>query len=210
VPSQAFALEFVNAPTGISLVIIPVSPAAEKADMLLAHICRFAGLLALPALVSLFAPVTAWCDIYKWTDAEGKIVISDTPPSEPNKVRNFTLVLKEKERAVQTPAPPAQRVATRTEQVLLDRVESLERQLKAQQSPPPAQPAPPAADYQVNSSAPPPPPSDYYSSYDAGYYYVRPPLYPYVVYRAVSRPRPVHHTHSGAFRGGGSVHTARR
>ena len=175
--------------------------------MSLAHICRLDWLFTLPALLALLTPGTAWCDVYKWTDERGNIVISNIRPADPDKVRKFELVLKE--RAAQTP-PPSQPVAARTEQLLMDRVESLERELRARQYPPQV---PSATDYgsYYPAQPPPPPPPGYYSGYDPNYYYPAAPLYSYAVYPArtvVTRPRAVYN-HSSAIRGG-SIHRARR
>ena len=191
-------------PSNKILVIMSFLPAAEKASMLLAPICRLAWLLAPPALLAFLAPASAWCDVYKWTDERGNTVISNIRPADPSKMRNFELVLKE--RAVQTPPPPSQQLPTPAEQLLSERIASLERQLRARQYPPQV---PPATDY--GNYSPPPSPPGYYSSYDPNYYYPGAPLYSYAAYpirTIVGRPRPVY-THTSAMRGG-SIHRVRR
>jgi len=159
-----------------------------------AHSCRPACLSTLPVLLSLLVPATAWCDVYKWTDEKGSTVISNIRPPDPEKLKNFQLVLKE--RATPTPPPPAQPVAARTEQMLQDRVEMLERELRARQNAPQITVVAPAPTY--------PPPTDY-SGYDPGYYYPVVPGYAYAAYRvraAAGRPRVAHHAHGNPVRGG--------
>jgi hypothetical protein len=174
--------------------------AAAKANVLRTRVCGLSCLFALlPAFLSLLAPATAWGDVYKWTDEQGNPVISNVRPANPKKVRNFEVVAKETERA-----------ATRTEQILLDRIDNLERQLRTQQYPPQAQ-AVPSYYGSYNPAQPPPPPPSYYSSNYPDYYYPWLPSYSTVFFPTrtfVSRPR-FGFAHSGFIRGS-SVHRGRR
>ena len=148
----------------------------------------------LPILASLVIPASAWADIYKWTDEQGRINISNVPPPESSKVKNVEIILKETK-----PTAIPDHVATPTEQALLARIKALERQQQQPQSAarPPA--VPPPMPYPGNyPQAPLPPPPSYYdygydSGYDSsdylsdypiyypGYYY---PTYAYPVYPA--------------------------
>jgi hypothetical protein len=161
-------------------------------------------------IVSLFAPVTVRSDIYKWTDEQGGTVISNILPENPDKAKNVERVVKEPK-----PAVPASRpAATPTEQMLLDKIDSLERRLQARTYLPPAPPAPSAvpADYYPDSGYyyPPPQPA-HYTNY-APVYYARPayvypmaPAYSTIVYPRtfVARTTPVRVQH-GNYRGGAS------
>jgi len=135
---------------------------------------------AAAALVLCFAlvlPATARADIYKWTDEQGRTYLSNVPPAPSDKAKNVQLLVKENGPAA---APAQARAATPTEQALLGRIESLERQLQSQPAPAPM--APPAMPY-GSYYAPPPPPatsSNYAGNY-AGYYaggYDYPAYYP--------------------------------
>jgi hypothetical protein len=141
------------------------------------------GLLALvPVLASLALPATAWGDIYKWTDEQGRVNISNIPPPAIGKSKVVEIVLKE-DRPVATP----QHLATPTEQALLGRIESLERQLQSRQTstqtPAAPQPAPYASYYPPGPPPPPPSASAYSSGYVGSYasYY---PSYQYPVARS--------------------------
>ena len=166
-------------------------------------------------LIFLIIPATAWGDIYKWTDEQGKINISNVPPPSAGKAKNIEIVLKETK-----PTP--------IEQALLARIDALERQQQARQYPAqaPAGPPPmPYGGYHPPTPPPPPPPSYYDSGYDTGYdssyspsyyptyypsYY---PTYSYPVVRSYSyasyparayMTRPVFAApRGGSFRGGG-------
>ena len=136
----------------------------------------------LPALALLAQPARA--DVYKWTNAKGGTVISDTLPQPGETVKNFQVVEKSPKpdaRASVATAPVAPpQAATASEQALRSRVEMLERQLQAQQyAPPPAyyppQPLPPPPTYYNNG---------YYPSYAPAYY--APPYYPTYSYPIVS------------------------
>jgi len=158
--------------------------------------------------LSLLIPCAVWGDIYKWTDEKGKINISNLPPPTTAKAKNIEVVLKETKSA----SIPGQG-ASSTEQALLARIETLERQLQARQYATPAPPVPPPApyaSYYPPTPPPPPPASSYYGSGYAsypGYYpsYAYPVASSYVVYPSrayVSRPVFVA-PRSGYFRGGG-------
>ena len=121
----------------------------------------------LPAFISLVIPATAWGDIYKWTDEQGRINISNVPPPTSGKAKNIEIVLKETK-----PSSIPDHAATPTEEALLSRIESLERRLRAQQyaTQAPAVPPPmPYPNYYPPAPPPPPPPSYYDSGYDTGY-----------------------------------------
>lgn len=148
---------------------------------------------ALVLFVSFVIPATARADMYKWTDAEGRTFFSNVAPAPSDKAKNVQLLVKEN--APSATAPAQGHAATPTEQALLGRIESLERQLRMQSSPAPM--APPATPYGTYYAPPPPPASagyyaeDYnYPPYYPNYYYPAPyyasPIYP--VRAFVSRP----------------------
>jgi hypothetical protein len=185
------------------LLITPHLPDTGKADGLLAYICNLSWRAA---FLSLLAPASAWADIYKWIDEQGNTVISNIRPANPQKLTNFELMEKE--------SKPA---ATRMEQALLDRIDSLERRLQTQPYSPPVPAGAPSnyhgGYYPIQAPPPPPPPSNY--SYSPSYY----PSYPYdlwvpsysFVYPArifVNRPN-FRFSHSGSFRGS-RIHHGRR
>jgi hypothetical protein len=149
------------------------------------------------AWLSLLAPTTALADIYMWTDERGGTVISDERPQNPQAVSNFKLLVKESERGPRTEVRVSRQEPTRNEQMLQERVESLERQLQEQRYPPPD--LPPANTYSSGYYAVPTPAPAVV--YDSGYYppyYYAPPAY--VVLGAtsfVSRPFGFGHKHFG-------------
>ena len=161
-------------------------PDSRNADAWFARIDGYSRVLALlAALLALFAPATVWGDIYKWIDERGNTVLSNVKPVDPDAVRNFQLAAKETKTAAQAPAPAQQarpaEVVKPTEQLLLEKIESLERQVQAQQYA--AQAVTPVINY-YTAPAPPPPPN--YYGYDGpgfypGYYYPPPPSYSYIV-----------------------------
>ena len=165
----------------------------------------------LPALISLCVSAAAWGDIYKWTDERGRTVLSNIPPTPADKARNVELVKKENKPAL---APAAAHVATPTEQALLARIESLERQLQAVRSAPQAV-TPPPMPYAGTYAPPPPPPGYYGGAYPTAYpgtYYPYPPVpaYPYVVYPVRTFiSQPVFVTSGRSFHRGGG-HRGRR
>jgi hypothetical protein len=113
-------------------------------------------------LLTLFIP-PVYADIYRWTDENGSTVLSDVPPPEPKKAKNFKTVLKGTAPAAPVAAPASG--PTLAEQELRLRLERLERELQARQY--------------VMVPAPPPPPVDIYyrSAYPNYYYPVRGPSY---------------------------------
>ena len=162
------------------------------------------------ALLSAFAPVIACADIYRWTDERGVTVISNVRPAKLDKARNVELVAKETEVQASSPGP---RAPTNTEQILLDRIDRLERELRAQQYSQPVRAGPPpgySGSYYA-APPPPPPPAYYNDSYYPSYYYPWPPVYSYGAYPArIVVSRPVHVFSHGGFVRGGSVHRGRR
>jgi hypothetical protein len=161
------------------------------------HVKRLARrALVVCGFSSLLVPALAYADVYIWTDERGTTVISDTPPANPKRATNVEVVVKDSERKGAKPRTGA-RETTPTEERLLERIDNLERQLRAQTYTPPPQPAPAYSGTYYTSPPPPPPYDPYYSPYSAypSYY---PPAYPYVVYStpfvrrsfAVGRPFP--------------------
>lgn len=124
--------------------------------------------LLLPAWLGLFAPVAASADIYIWTDERGTTVISDTPPANPKRVANLETVVKEPERKSARPRT-GPREPTPIEQKLLERIDDLERQVRAQtySAPPPPAPAPA---YAVTYSTRPPAPPAYDPFYTPSFF----------------------------------------
>jgi Domain of unknown function (DUF4124) len=190
------------------LLITPHLPNTGRADGLLAYTCNLSWRAAfLSTFLSLLAPASAWADIYKWTDEQGNTVISNVRPTNPQKLTNFELIQKE--------AKPA---ATPMEQVLLDRIDSLERRLQTQPYSPQLPAGSPASYYggyyPLQPPLPPPPPSSY-SSYPPSYYPSSSydlwmPSYSYI-YPArlfVNRPN-FRFSHNGSFRGS-RIHHGRR
>ena len=141
-----------------------------------------AALRGLPLLSLVLGVTSASADLYKWSDERGNLVISNQRPADMGKVRNFELALKEQP-LEERPQGAARGAPTRNEQALLERIDKLERELRAQQSPQRERPAPPLSYSGAYDYAPPPPPpsAGYYSSYYPGYYYPTRP-YSYVVY----------------------------
>jgi hypothetical protein len=127
---------------------------------------------ALTALLLTLAATHASADVYKWADERGMTVISNIPPADPAKVTQLEVVLKEAKAPQMRP----------TEQMLLDRIERLERQVVAQESPREQvvyRTPYPGGHYGSYYAAPPPPPPpaytpDYYPPYNPYNYY-----YPY-------------------------------
>ena len=118
---------------------------------------RIATSVACALAYALF-PAASTADIYIWTDERGTTVISDTRPDNPRALKNFEVVVRDAERS--TRRGSGAREASRTEQKLLDRIEELERQVRAQTytSPPPP-PAPSPSSAVIYSTSPPPPPA---------------------------------------------------
>ena len=161
-------------------------PGSRNAHTRLARVYGFSRVSAfLPVLLSLFAPATAWGDIYKWTDERGNLVISNVQPVPSANVSDVELLAT----AAQSPATSSQQAATPTEQALAARIENLERQLQPQQYAPLPQsiPQPGYSEGYYPASIPPPPESGYYGSYDPGYY----PDYSSGYYPSFFNPWPV-------------------
>jgi len=200
------------------LAIATHSSDRAKAAFVLA---RFRGPSWLPALLTasvlLAIPATALGDIYKWTDEQGRVNISNIPPPDTGKAKDVELVLKEPKTAA-----VKQHLATPTEQALLARIESLERQLQSRQYATQAPPAPPS--YESYYPPAPPPPSyyagpypsyypNYYPSYYAGYYpaYSYPIVSSYVAYPArIHMTRPLFVAPRGGFSHAGGGHGGHR
>ena len=177
------------------MVINSQLPAAINANVSLVPI-RGLG-FALPLLLLLFASTTACADIYKWTDEQGNTVISNVRPTHLDKVKNFEVAVEETKSSV---------AATATKQMLLDKLDRLERQLLAQQYAPGAAVVLPPSYGSYNPALQPPPPPGYYGAYS--------PLvsYPYAFYPAttfVTRPR-FALAHNGIRGGAISIHRGRR
>ena len=168
----------------------------------------FRPIALLPAVILMIVSAPAWGDIFKWTDEQGRINLSNVPPPALGKAKNIEIVLKEA-RSASIP----QHVATPTEQALLARIESLERQLQTRQYAPPVAAVPPSApSVGYYPTAPPPPPPGYYGTY-SGYYpgYSYPVPASYAVYPArayVAQPAYLG-SRSGLAHGGGH-HRGRR
>jgi hypothetical protein len=160
-----------------------------------------AGLLhggAMAALATgMLLPGTALADIYKWADARGVIVLSNVPPDDPRQVTNLEVMAKETQRTYRTPAVAPRHEATPGEQMILDRLESLERQVREQQQMATPAPAPPSAlpaysgAYYATPALPPPsyatyPP--YYDGYSPYYGYAVPNLSVYPGFGSVVLP----------------------
>jgi hypothetical protein len=160
--------------------------------------------LLLPPLLSLAVPATAWADIYKWTDENGGTVFSNVRPAKSARAKDVEVVVQQEAKPVSIP----DRAATRTEQALLARIDSLERRLETRQYA--TLDAPPPVSYSGYYQPTPPPPS----YYDSGYYWNYPGYSPayfypfassYVVYpRRAFVGRPIHVApHGGSFHGRG-------
>jgi hypothetical protein len=117
--------------------------------------------------------VSAYADIYTWTDARGSLNFSNLPPPKSDKVKNVQVVAAGAApvSAAGDPVPPRQ--ASPTERELLARVKNLERQLAEQQKQQLSQQRAAPAYYQ----APPPPPRTYYQPPPPPSYYQPPPAY---------------------------------
>ena len=170
--------------------------------------------VVVPAFILLGASFTAQADIYKWTDEQGRIVVSNIPPVKTAEVKDLDLLVKETK-----PANPPEPGITRNEQALMNRIQVLERQVQAQNNAYQAAPAPPSMAYgsPYPAASMVPPPASYSDAYDPNYYppyypasypsysYPVVPLYSYVVFptrRAISRPA-FGFSHGSAFRAGG-------
>lgn len=136
------------------------------------------SLVVVASAFGAFFASAAAADIYTWTDERGTTVISDTPPANAKRVTDLQVVVREEKKSGKRAGA---RDATATEQKLLDRIDNLERQVRAQA---PAQTysslpsagatLPPAVSYYTPPVAPQPYYDPYY--YDSGYY--APSYYP--------------------------------
>ena len=173
---------------------------------------RLSALFA--ALISLVVPATALGDIYKWVDEQGRISYSDVPPPTSGKAMNVEVVRKDPK-------------LTPSEQALLARIQSLERQVEAQRYVAQAPAVPPPTPYPSYYPPAPPPPSPPPNYYDSGYYgsypsyptyypaYSYPVVASYVAYPArafINRPgfAPSHGGFSHGRGGHGGGHGGRR
>jgi hypothetical protein len=144
------------------------------------------SLLVVASTLCAAVALPALADIYTWTDERGTTVISDTPPANSRRVSDLQVVVRDEKKSARRAGA---REATPTEQKLLDRIDNLERQVRAQtySSPPIAAASPPPA---VSYSTVPLAPPAYAPAYDPYYYdnpayyqpsYYYPPSYSYVV-----------------------------
>jgi hypothetical protein len=148
--------------------------------------------------LSLVVSVPSWGDIYKWTDEQGNAVISNIPP--PKRATKIELIAEETRQVAQVPVT----VSRPAEQMLLDRIEKLERQVRTQPNPSEGQRAVAAPGYSMQAPLPPPPPNYFPIDYANNYYPWAVP-YSYAVFPArtfVSRPT-FPHAQNRAFHGGG-------
>ena len=139
---------------------------------MIASRCTAAAQALLPPLAALLllAPMHASADLYKWTDERGVTVLTNVPPPNPARVRDFEVVLKETKRPSQKPGTYSQEEATPTEQMLLERLDSIERRLAAQQYARDAAPPAPYSGVYYTTPPLPPPAYSYYPAYDPYYY----------------------------------------
>ena len=159
------------------------------------------SLLVVASALTASVALPAFADIYTWTDERGTTVISDTPPANARRVTDLQVVVRDDRKSGKRAGA---REATPTEQKLLDRIDNLERQVRAQtySAPPPA----------VTYSTVPPAPPAYAPAYDPYYYdpgysypsyypsYYYPPAYSYTLPGAVIVGRGfVGHRHHGHF-----------
>ena len=91
------------------------------------------ALLLLTGLLLLTAPTRATADIYKWIDARGVTVLSNSPPEDRSEVTQLEVVAKEVKRSPGTGRLSTSREPEPAEHSLLERIEDLERELRAQQ-----------------------------------------------------------------------------
>jgi hypothetical protein len=103
---------------------------ASRALRRCAKISSRASVLA--GLVSVL-PAPALADLYMWTDERGTVVMSNVMPANPRKVANFEVVVKEEPRQAAAKAAADTHERTANEKLLLDRIDTLEREVRAQQ-----------------------------------------------------------------------------
>jgi hypothetical protein len=135
-----------------------MSPAARFRDEH-RRVPRCALLPCMAALLTPLFALSAGADIYKWVDENGATVITNVRPAKIPYARNFEVVQKDEpgqsSRAGRKPAA--------TEQALQDRIERLERELRAERAARQAQGQPPAS--YAPAYAPPAPAVSYYTPY---------------------------------------------
>ena len=90
-----------------------------------------AGLHGAGATALSFCSV-AVADIYKWTDAQGATVISNVAPQDGRAAQHIEVIAREPKGA-KSSAPAETQIAA-TERRLLERIENLERELRAERS----------------------------------------------------------------------------
>jgi hypothetical protein len=132
------------------------------------------------AFVLIVASASAFADVYRWTDTNGVTVFSSFPPEEGSGARNVVVVAKEKPRVIRGTRESVEDYASAKQQILANRIDSLERQVQAQQY---AQAS--MAQYQAAY------PSGYYTTPEPSYYsepYYDPYNYPYYGYYPYSYP----------------------
>jgi hypothetical protein len=119
------------------------------------------------------APATALADLYTWTDERGTTVLSNVMPSNLKRVKNFEVVVKEEAKPAAPKSAPEVYERATTERLLLDRIDSLEREVKVQQAREKAFAAPPEPQYMaapVGYTADP-----FYPSYYPSFVFPNPP-----------------------------------
>ena len=165
------------------------------------------------AFVLIVAPASAFADVYRWTDTNGTTVFSSSPPEEGSDARNVVIVAKEKPRVIRGTKETIEDYAAANQQILSSRIDSLERQVQAQQyaqaSMPQYQAAYPSDYY--STPAPTYYSEPYYDPYSYPYYGSYPYSYPYSYYPPVTvfvRPRGFasHRTFARPFVHGAVVH----
>lgn len=167
---------------------------------------RPARMLALlPLLAAILSPAGARADLYRWTDEEGRTVISDMLPLDPGKVSGMKLLARASKAVTPAPATASVPAADAKQQELEARIADLERRLQEQ----PTAPAPPAqaSDGGYYPAPPAPEPSSYVAEYQPVYYpvpyYVSVPAYSVIVVsdrRLQRQPEPAHHRAASALR----------
>jgi hypothetical protein len=143
----------------------------------------------------MLASASAFADVYRWTDAKGVTVFSSAPPEEGSGARNVVLVAKEKPRVLRgTRESAADQPPSNAE--VMDRIDSLSRQVQAQQYAQASLAAMPQYETAYSGGYYTTPAPSYYDPYyDPNYYqpyYYNSGYYPYGFYPPVTvfvRPR---------------------
>lgn len=168
--------------------------------------------LLVACAVAVVSPA-AFADVYRWTDTNGTTVFSSSPPEQGSGARNVVVVAKEKPRVMRGTKESVEDYASTNEQILMNRIDSLERQVQAQQYAQATMPQYQAA-YSTGYYSTPAPTyysEPYYDPYSYPYYGYYPYAYPYSYYPPVSvfvRPRGfvAHRTFGRPFVHGSVVH----